>query len=56
MIQVSGYNRLLGEKFIGRKFKQILIVKCPENGSKWSYVQIMFCQTESYVVQIVLCG
>ena len=35
---------------------QIVNLKCPENGSKFSYVQILFCQTESYVVQIVLCG
>ena len=25
---------------------QIVNLKFPENGSKWSYVQILFCQTE----------
>ena len=35
---------------------QIVNLKWPENGSKWSYVQILFCQAESSVVQFVLCG
>ena len=35
---------------------QIVNLKFPENGSKWSYVQILFCQTELSVVKIVLYG
>ena len=33
---------------------QMVNLKGPENGSNWSYVQILFCQTELSVVQIVL--